>query len=135
MSGYLQQLGAALNQPSMQQLMQGSPGQTATFDPGAAMGMPGTANPQSMSVSGAQGMSPEQALYTMMGNNLQAQNTLAPISALGQVGQEYLNKNVETRHQMPLAPEFGMAHSVMGPLQFGSSQNPLLTYLSMMGAR
>ena len=151
MSGYLSQLGAAFSQPSMQQLMQGvgqvgqaatpdmtkalmaaNPGMTPDMAAGATVAGAGKGAPAAGSSAP---MSPQDALFTMMGNNLQKQQSLAPIMGLMDVGTALINKNVMNKTLMPAPGAFGMAHSVMGPLQFGSSQSPLLTYLSMLGAR
>lgn len=68
--------------------------------------------------------------------NMAAQTSPWAIGAqgLGQVGKEFIDKNVEARHQMPLAPTPSVASNTMGPLPFGSSNSPLLTYLSMLGS-
>jgi hypothetical protein len=63
----------------------------------------------------------------IIAQNMQQQMSPTNIAmqGLGQVGSAFIDKNVEPRHQMPLAPAFGMATSQMGPLQL----SPLLNYL------
>lgn len=150
----LQSLGGVFH--GMSQNLQGA-GQTAT--PGmqqalmsadnnypnmpASMAMtPGMASDATVAGIGANapasltaGLSPQDAFYAQMAKNLQTQSDLAPLQGLADVGKTFIDKNVESRHQMPLAAAFGMASDKMGPLPFGSSQSPLLTYLSMLGAR
>lgn len=118
--------------PGMQQALgQAMPGMTPQMAQGATV-----AGVQSGAPSAATaGLNPQDALYAQMAQNLQLQSSLAPYQGLASVGEDYLKLNTLPRQLAPQAPEAHTEGGTMGPLPFGSSQSPLLTYLSMLGAR